>query len=285
MAFKTLARRVGAGAVLIPIVLLIAHRGGALFAGFVALVAAVGSYEFARMAAAGGFRVSQPAVVAASALVALSFHLGSLPLAGAVLTAILLIVLTERIFRVGVEEYASSVSLSLAAVLYTGWLPGFFILIRQLPAGLDGGGRSAPGDAGWAMVALVLILSWSNDSGAYFVGSALGRHKLIPRVSPSKTVEGALGGIACCVAAALIARATFTPFLTAPAAVAAGIVVGAACILGDLAESMLKRSTGVKDSSHLIPGHGGLLDRFDSLLFAGPVFYLVARITLSGVTP
>jgi len=280
MAFKKLAKRVGAGIVLIPIVLLITYRGGPAFACFVALLAALGSSEFVKMAAARGFRVSGLAVIPGSALVVLAFYFGGLAMAGAAITLVALVTMIERLLRADVETYVLSISLSLTAVIYTGWLLGSFILLREFPAAALEPELAGAGDIGRWLVFMVLVLSWSNDSGAYFVGSAVGRHKLMVRVSPSKTVEGALGGIAACIGAALVCRATFASFFGPGEAVLAGILVGAACIVGDLVESMLKRSTGVKDSSNLIPGHGGLLDRFDSLLFAGPVFYLFARLVL-----
>jgi phosphatidate cytidylyltransferase len=284
MTFKTLAKRVGTGVVLIPIVLFITYRGGLAFACFVALLAAMGSAEFVKMAGARGFRVSRLVVVPGSALVVLAFYFGAMALAAAAITGVALVAMIERLMRVDIEEYVVSISLSITAVIYTGWLLGFFILLRGFPADAIRPGLEGAGDIGRSFVFLVLVLAWSNDSGAYFVGSAIGRHRLMARVSPSKTVEGALGGIAVCIVAALISRATYASFLGLGEAVFAGVLVGAACIVGDLVESMLKRSTGVKDSSNLIPGHGGLLDRFDSLLFAAPVFYLFARLAFSGVS-
>lgn len=283
MAFKKLAKRVGAGAVLIPVVLLITYKGGLVFAGFVALLAALGGSEFVKIAGARGPRVSGPVTVVGSTAIALTFYFGSLETAALVFTIVVLAALMERLARGGVEEYLGSVSLTLAGIFYTGWLLGFFILLRQFPGESLRVEPAAVADTGRSLVFLVLVLAWSNDTGAYFTGSSIGRHKLMPGVSPSKTVEGTLGGIACCVAAALISRATFASFLGQGEAVIAGVLIGAACIVGDLVESMLKRSAGVKDSSNLIPGHGGLLDRFDSLLFAGPVFYFYARLVLSGV--
>lgn len=283
MAFSKLAKRVGAGVILIPIVLFIAYRGGLLFAGFIALLAGLGSSEFANMASARGLRISRLLVILGSVLVTLAFYFGTVGTAAIILTVIALIALMERLASADIEEYVLTSSLSVAAVAYTGWLLGFFILLREFPVPAVETGLAGTGDMGRSLVFLVLVLAWSNDSGAYFIGSAVGRRKLMARVSPSKTVEGALGGLGACVIAAFISRATFAPFLDVWQAVVAGVLVGAACVVGDLAESMLKRSTGVKDSSNLIPGHGGLLDRFDSLLFAGPVFYLFARLAFSGV--
>ncbi len=282
MAFAKLAKRAAAGVVLIPIVLLVTYRGGLSFACFVALLAALGAWEFQRMVRARGIDVPGLVVMPGSALVVLAFYVGGIGSAAIVLTAVLLAVMVERLARAGVGGFVTDVSVAVTAVFYTGWLLGFFVLLRQFPGAAVAPGPAGPPDLGRSLVLLVLILAWSSDSGAYFVGSAVGRRKLMARVSPSKTVEGALGAAAASVAAALISKWTYAGFLGTGQAVSAGVLVAAACVVGDLVESMLKRSTGVKDSSGLIPGHGGLLDRFDSLLFAGPVFYVFARVALSG---
>jgi phosphatidate cytidylyltransferase len=134
--------------------------------------------------------------------------------------------------------------------------------------------------AGTAVVLFPVVLTWASDIGGYFVGRLAGRRKLIPAVSPGKTVEGALGGLALTVVAALayerlalrpLAQLGMAPWWAA----AFGLVVSVAAQLGDLVESLLKREAGVKDSSRLIPGHGGVLDRVDSLLFVLPVAYLL----------
>jgi phosphatidate cytidylyltransferase len=128
----------------------------------------------------------------------------------------------------------------------------------------------------WGGLTVVAVFAsiWCCDSAAYFVGRALGRHKLFPRVSPHKTWEGAIAGVVCAVAAFLVARALVLPYLSAGSAVVCGLIVGVFGQLGDLAESLLKRDAGVKDSSSLIPGHGGVLDRFDSLMFVSPLIYV-----------
>jgi phosphatidate cytidylyltransferase len=126
---------------------------------------------------------------------------------------------------------------------------------------------------------LPFFLAWSCDTAAYGVGRAFGRRKLAPTLSPKKSVEGAMGGLAASIAAGLIARLWFAPYLTLLDALLLGALVGFFAQVGDLVESLLKRDAATKDSSGLIPGHGGALDRFDSLLFAAPIvyYYLVFR--------
>jgi phosphatidate cytidylyltransferase len=127
---------------------------------------------------------------------------------------------------------------------------------------------------GGLTVCSVFVTVWVCDSAAYFAGRAIGRKKLMVRVSPNKTWEGALAGFLAAVGMFLIARELFLPYLSHGHAVATGCIIGVFGQIGDLAESLLKRDAGVKDSSSLIPGHGGMLDRFDSLLFVSPLLFL-----------
>ena len=149
--------------------------------------------------------------------------------------------------------------------LYTSLAFSSVVLIRRFDAGLTG-----------ALVTLAVMLSiWANDAFAYFVGSALGRHKLAPRISPSKSVEGFFGGIVGSVIVWVVMAVFLVPTLDVPLSIACGVVVGFAAVIGDLFESRLKRGVGVKDSGNLIPGHGGLLDRSDSMLFGGMAAYFL----------
>lgn len=125
---------------------------------------------------------------------------------------------------------------------------------------------------GWTIVVLFASI-WACDSAAYFAGRGIGRHKLFERVSPNKTWEGAIAGLLFAVVTFLLGRALLLPYLTPAQAVICGMIVGLFGQLGDLAESLLKRDAGVKDSSTLIPGHGGVLDRFDSLMYVSPLIY------------
>jgi phosphatidate cytidylyltransferase len=115
---------------------------------------------------------------------------------------------------------------------------------------------------------------WICDTAAYFGGKFLGKHKLFERVSPNKTWEGAIAGFLFAIAAAVVAKYTLLDYFTMQDAIVLGVIVGIFGQLGDLVESLLKRDAGIKDSSSLIPGHGGVLDRFDSLLFVSPLVYL-----------
>ena len=124
------------------------------------------------------------------------------------------------------------------------------------------------------MIISIFVSIWICDSAAYFIGSAYGLHKLMPRVSPKKSWEGAIAGFVFAVIGMIAARELVLEFLELRDAIAIGLIVGAFGQIGDLVESLLKRDNHVKDSSSIIPGHGGILDRFDSLLFTAPIVYL-----------
>ena len=131
----------------------------------------------------------------------------------------------------------------------------------------------------WGREALLLglVVVWISDTAQFYVGSALGRHRLAPLVSPKKSVEGAVGGFVAGIAAMALIGRYWLPLVSLPVLAAAGAVLVALGIAGDLFESLLKRSVKVKDSSALIPGHGGVLDRIDSLCFSAPLFFHLTR--------
>ena len=145
-------------------------------------------------------------------------------------------------------------------VLYMGWLFSYFVALRGLEDG-----------RGWVLLALCTI--FATDSGAFFAGSRLGRHSLAPKISPGKTWEGAVAGFLSAIAASLILRAILCLPLNYWHIALLGCLIGVVAQLGDLVESSLKRGVGVKDSGNLIPGHGGVLDRVDSVVFVGVVVY------------
>lgn len=148
----------------------------------------------------------------------------------------------------------------MAGVLYVGWLLSYLVALRL--------------DAGRGWLFLALLASFGSDTAAFFIGRALGRHRLAPRISPAKTWEGAIAGVFGGIIGSLVIVAIFSLSLGYGQAVLLGILVSIFGQLGDLAESLLKRNMGVKESGNLMPGHGGVLDRMDSVVFAGVVVYL-----------
>jgi phosphatidate cytidylyltransferase len=133
--------------------------------------------------------------------------------------------------------------------------------------------RSAESGAGW--IFLLLLIVAAGDTGAFYSGTYLGRHKLCPWVSPKKTIEGSLGGLAANIIVALVFKTILLPSLAVLPCIVFAVVIGIAGQVGDLFASEFKRSAGIKDSGTLLPGHGGFLDRLDALLFASPLAYLL----------
>lgn len=162
-----------------------------------------------------------------------------------------------------------NITATLAGVLYVSVPMGTLLGLRNLETA-----ASPHAQFPILVVAAVIVTIWVCDSAAYYTGRAFGRHKLFERISPKKTWEGAIGGAVFAVLAMIGAQQWLLHELRIVDAVAIGLIVGVLGQLGDLAESQLKRDAGVKDSSQLIPGHGGLLDRFDSLIFVAPFVYL-----------
>lgn len=171
------------------------------------------------------------------------------------------------------QASVGDVAVTVFAPLYTGYLMSSVTQIRTLVSPV----ASSSLDAGLLTFGVIASI-WMSDAAAYFVGSRLGRHKMVPKISPNKTWEGFFGGLAGSVLVWLLMVAIGIPGVTVPLAVLGGVGVGVVSVLGDLFESRLKRSAGVKDSGNLIPGHGGMLDRSDSILFGCMTAYLILRL-------
>ena len=280
-----LTRRVLFSLVAIPVALGAIWYGDWALAALLAVAAALAANEYFGIAQAAGAAPFVGAGAALAGLVPLALHarrlgvftgdLGTLAIVG------LLILFALSIWRRWPGgRPLGAVAVTAFGVAYTGVTLGYGYLLRYHPYAV---GRTA----GAALLALPLILTWTSDIGAYFVGRALGKRKLIPAVSPGKTVAGAVGALVLCmivawgyerwvlVPSATLALRPLVPALAATGALLFGAVISIAAQVGDLAESLIKRESGVKDSSHLLPGHGGVLDRLDSLFFVLPVAYLV----------
>ena len=272
-----LAKRIISALIAAPVALIMIYLGGLPLATFLAAVSAGCAWEFYRIAAAGGVEPLDPVGIPLAGAVPLAVYAAGIGLyrPSLVVAAVaMLIILAAVIWTRGPQRRPlGAASLTVMGILYTGGLLSFGYALREHPY--------AVGDrAGTALVAFPLVLTWASDIGAFFVGRAVGGPKLIPSVSPGKTLSGALGGLATTVLVSwLYVRFALRPValltMTIPATILFGALISVAAQVGDLAESLLKREANVKDSSHLIPGHGGLLDRLDSLLFVLPVAYLL----------
>ena len=260
----TLAKRVGSAVLFLPFfVWLVEYSPAWLFPAFVVLVGVVGQWEFTRMFERAGSPVYPGLGLLAGFAITASFAWpGAGPL---VLTLTVAVFLSASLVKVGPSGPAwEPCALTLMGVVYVNWLLGYSLWLRALPHGAD-----------W--IFLLVWVTWVGESTAYLVGTAMGRHKLSPRISPAKTVEGAVAQLVVSLPAALAGRWWFFPECSVKDALVVGLILGCMGQVGDLVESLLKRSARTKDTGRLIPGHGGLLDRLDSLLFNTPVLFYYAR--------
>lgn len=270
-------KRVLVAIVLIPIVVACVWFGGAALVTMLSMASGIAAWEFYRLAEARGTRPMQGLGVTLSALVPVMVHaryLGFWVPPVSVVALLVPVLLTVVMFARGVAGRPMEVTgATLTGVVYTGGMLSFAYALRYHEFVTDARG-------GLAFVLLPVLVTWLNDSGAYFAGIRWGRAKLMPTVSPGKTWAGAYGA----VVASVLTTWALAVFVLPPMAhvtlrplgiVIVGVVLSLAAQVGDLAESMFKREAGVKDSSQLLPGHGGMLDRVDSLLFTLPIGYVL----------
>ena len=261
--------------------------GGPALAGLLAIASAISAWEFYRIARAAGNTPLSDLGCAIAGLVPIAVHARYLDLVlprlsyfAVVLTIVMSIVLWAR-GATAAAKGISAMATTVFGALYTGGLLSFAYAIRYHEYAVGGVeiGR-VPVASGAVLLGLPLLITWASDIGAFFVGRAVGGPKLMPSISPGKTRSGALGGLLASVLVAWL----YIQYLLVPIAQLAlqtagiiifGVLISVAAQLGDLVESMLKREAGVKDSSNLLPGHGGLLDRLDSLFFVLPTAHLL----------
>jgi len=196
---------------------------------------------------------------------------GPRALTAAVAAAVLLIPTAQLVHPERPAGALDGIAVSVFTVVYLGLTAACLGWLRQFPEGARG----------VHIVLLFLVTIWVGDSGAYYVGSAIGRHKMTPRISPNKSWEGLAGGVAATFAAAAATRIIAAPDLGWRDTLAVAAILAVAAPVGDLVESLIKRDLGVKDSSALLPGHGGFLDRTDSLFYSAPL--VLAYLLLAGV--
>ena len=263
-------RLITAGIALPLLIVFLGYAPSWLFATLITVVLFLSLVEFNRMGLGSEHRLEQWLSAGIGAFVAPLLYFQSpellLPLlAGSVLLFSLLF-----LFRLpAITEVHHRLGWIILGLVYIPFLLGHLVPLRMLPQGRE-----------WIFLTLITIMSC--DSFAYFVGRALGKNKLYPAVSPNKTIEGALGGLFGSILAVLIVKYTFLPTIGLFSAIFIGLLLGVMGQLGDLFESLLKRACQVKDSGTMIPGHGGILDRLDSLLFAFPIVYYIARYGYGG---
>ncbi|MDI7246306.1 MAG: phosphatidate cytidylyltransferase [Bacillota bacterium] len=267
--------RILSGLIAAPIAVAVVVAGGPYLAVMAAGIGVAGVLEFYRLARGAGFEPGAAIGVVGVLSFALAGHLGSSAAVGATLAGMIIVSLVSQTLRLGRESAIANPAVTVFGAAYVGWAIALLLLLR--------GSEGAAAGLGHVVTALLTV--WANDIGAYFLGSALGRRKLMPDVSPRKSIEGAISGLVTGVCVGVGARALgaalgWWPGIPFAHAVMLSLVVGVAGQAGDLAESAMKRNAHVKDSGVFLPGHGGVLDRIDSVLFAIPVAYYYVMLFL-----
>lgn len=267
-----LASRLIVAIILLPLGAWVIALGGLPLALVVALLSGIAAWEVAHMLGKIGFRATEWGMPIGAAALVLAYYRNGLEGAAFVLSLVIMGSMTYHLidFERGRQQAATDFAVSVMGMVYCGWLASYLLALRALPEG-----------KWWFLIALPAV--WLADSGAYLVGSRFGKHLFSPRLSPHKTWEGYWGGLAsgalsgCILAGIWSLGAGPGTAVTVWKGAVIGLILSALTPLGDLGESMIKRQAGVKDSSHILPGHGGIFDRIDSWLWAGVLgYYLVA---------
>ncbi|MFI5232877.1 MAG: phosphatidate cytidylyltransferase [Gemmatimonadales bacterium] len=270
-----LGKRTAFAVVAVPAVVWLVWLGGAPLAILISAASAIAAHEFYRLGIAAGNRpllVHGVMLSAAVPLFVYARHLGYwVPEVGLVMLVVLYLFAVTLWLRGPAGKPLEAVAITLLGVFYTGGMMSFAFALRYHAYAIGAA-------AGTAVLMFPFLLTWATDIGGYAFGRMIGGRKLMPSVSPGKTVAGGVGGLVLAIVIALVyERFALRPLgqlgMLLQGTILFAILVSVADQVGDLVESMLKRQAGVKDSSHLIPGHGGMLDRIDSLLFTLPVSY------------
>ncbi|HYI11298.1 MAG TPA: phosphatidate cytidylyltransferase [Thermoanaerobaculia bacterium] len=232
-----------------------------VFDAAIAIICVVAMYEFLALGKAKGYEVPVPLCIAIMLILIAAFVVEHLSVELGMFAALLFIPASYVFSKKSLEDALPSSAVAVLGTTYVGMLGGSLIRLRNdFPVG-------------WKLVFFLMLVVWLGDSGAYYVGKRFGKRKLSPLISPKKTVEGLMGGMGASIITAVVIHFTFFPEFPLLHAIIAGVLLSVAGVIGDLAESMWKRSAAVKDSGTLLPGHGGFLDRFDSILFTAPILY------------
>jgi phosphatidate cytidylyltransferase len=270
-----LAKRALVVVILLPIGLALIWLGGWAYTLMIALILGLAAREYVLLFRAGGLQPSMLLVILGTVALVIARAVDGFASSPWILSLVVLASMAYHLFAYerGRDQAGTDFGLTVAGVMYFGWIGAYLVSLRALPEGLW-----------WVLLALPIV--WIADSGAYFVGRSIGRHKLSPRLSPNKTWEGYIGGIVTGVLGGALLAAGYAALagpgtaalgtaLTPLRGALLGLILSVLTTLGDLGESMIKRQVGVKDSGNLLPGHGGAFDRIDSWLWAGVLAYYV----------
>lgn len=264
----------------IPLIFLITLQGKFFFLGFIILISILAAFEYYKLITRKN--LSPMIIIGLLAILSIDliFYFGKIQsLIPLIILIVLLSGLVELFRKPKFPGWSASLNfaVTLFPVFYIGLSLGSLIGLRELK-------WSNYSDGGILIVSILAII-WICDTTAYFVGKSLGKIKLYERVSPNKTVEGFIGGLIFALISSFLVKYLVLSYLTLVDAIVVGLIIGVFGQLGDLVESLIKRDVGVKDSSNIIPGHGGVFDRFDSLIYVAPLVYLYIVSKISEIMP
>ena len=267
MSLGNTATRIIVSLIAIPLILAACFYGGLPFLFFVLLIGLVSFYEFSAMTKnrMAYVNFSLGAITVLIIIINTYYAFTGLNIILVLATSLLLLF---ELFR-NKESAIINIGTTLLGILYFGVLASSILLIREFFSKSD----MLYSEGGYLIISIMVSI-WVCDSAAFFLGSAFGKHKLFPRVSPNKSWEGAIAGFVFAIVGMIASKFILLEYLSWQDVIVIGIIAGTIGQLGDLVESLIKRDAKVKDSSAIIPGHGGIFDRFDSLLLTAPIVYL-----------
>ena len=274
------AKRVLTALVAVPVIYIIILAGGLLYLLFILALIFVGQLEYRKILRSREIPFGVSGTVF-SVLIGIAAYFGYISMQLVFTASVILIF----IFCLRKKEHIDALRKmggTLFGVVYIGLLLSHAVLLRDISAmgnlgkfALNNQGLTDPG---FFFVVFAVACTFVHDTSAYYTGVLTGKHKLAPNISPGKTIEGTIGGFVACVITGVVVNSLFGNPLSSDWAVALAILISLAAIFGDLVESAIKRGAGLKDSGDIVPGHGGVLDRFDSLIFVFPVTYYFALV-------
>lgn len=267
VASNKMLNRIIMALIFIPIIIVLIKLGSWPFLILISAIALVGLFEFYQLVKNKIRPLFHLGMVAGGVLLLSTFYDRGTFWPFLVITAAILV---SFLWQMGRKELGSAITdcgVTILGLLYVVGLLSYLIILRKL-------------ENGESLVLTVWFITWIGDSGAFAIGKPLGRHRLLPRISPNKTIEGAVGGLVCSMIASLLTIKLFHSSFHLGEAILVGFILGLFGIMGDLSESLLKRSVELKDSGGKVPGHGGILDIFDSLLFTAPLMYYYAKFIM-----
>lgn len=269
---KNLRYRLITSFLFIPALIVISHKGSIHYLLLIEAGIGIGVYEFFKILESKGIRPYKTLGITSALLLGWSAYSQNYLSTFLILTALLFLLSVAEFPRKDPSVAILHISTTFYGILYVGWLFSHLILLRELPHALE-----KPYEEGGSYTLLPFVIAWSYDSVAFFIGTRFGKFKLLPRISPGKSWEGSIAGLFASLLGIFLFKKIDASYLSTLDCILLGTVGSFLAQTGDLVESLIKRDANVKDTSLIIPGHGGFLDRFDSILFVAPVVYYYLR--------